>query len=52
MPASALYAEARISLSHHDPYSEDIETKNPHLIIGHVEYEKPILKGSFSVPNG
>jgi hypothetical protein len=42
VPASPLYAEAKI-------FSEAIETKNPHSIIGHVVYDRPILKGSFSV---
>jgi hypothetical protein len=50
VPTFEHYAEARINLRHHDDYAEPIETQDPHPIIGHVEYKRPVLEGSFSVP--
>lgn len=50
VPSSACYADAKISMHHHDGYSDPIETKEPHPIIGHIHYCRPVLEGEFSVP--
>lgn len=50
VPAAKRYALAQISMFCHDAYGLPIETSDPHPIIGHVEYKRPVLKGSFCVP--
>jgi hypothetical protein len=51
VPKAERFAIAKLTMGHHDLYGLELETKDPHPIIGHVDFKRPVLEGHFAVPH-